>query len=233
MKAIALLVACAAASPVLAQQSVSINLAGLQFRNATNQSRTSAPNTISPAYRYTFAVTGNVHGVGGVLSILYPSPTPIATVLEGLAPGSSAFLSGQFDNCTGSHPIAPAPTTTTGTTVISGITVNYSFTLATSIDAANIASFNVTNVVLTPSILVGYLQFDNGSCVITRVSLCPANCDASTSNPVLTANDFQCFLNKFAAQDPSANCDCSSSTPTLTANDFQCFLDKFAAGCGR
>ncbi len=60
---------------------------------------------------------------------------------------------------------------------------------------------------------------------------CYANCDNSTTAPVLTANDFQCFLNKFAAGDPSANCDGSTTSPLLTANDFQCFLNSFAAGC--
>jgi hypothetical protein len=60
---------------------------------------------------------------------------------------------------------------------------------------------------------------------------CYANCDASTATPLLTANDFQCFLNSFAAADPYANCDQSSGIPTLTANDFQCFLNTFAAGC--
>jgi hypothetical protein len=60
---------------------------------------------------------------------------------------------------------------------------------------------------------------------------CYANCDASAAAPVLTANDFQCFLNKFAGGDPFANCDGSTATPVLTANDFQCFLNKFAASC--
>jgi hypothetical protein len=60
---------------------------------------------------------------------------------------------------------------------------------------------------------------------------CYANCDGSTGAPLLTANDFQCFLNKFAAGNPYANCDGSTGTPSLTANDFQCFLNKFAGGC--
>jgi 6-phosphogluconolactonase (cycloisomerase 2 family) len=60
---------------------------------------------------------------------------------------------------------------------------------------------------------------------------CYANCDGSTGTPVLTANDFQCFLNKFANADPYANCDGSTGNPLLTANDFQCFLNKFANGC--
>jgi hypothetical protein len=62
-------------------------------------------------------------------------------------------------------------------------------------------------------------------------AVCYANCDGSTSNPILNANDFQCFLNKYAANDPYANCDGSTSNPILNANDFQCFLNKYAAGC--
>jgi hypothetical protein len=60
---------------------------------------------------------------------------------------------------------------------------------------------------------------------------CYPNCDDSTGSPLLTANDFQCFLNRFVALDPYANCDNSSSVPQLTANDFQCFVNRFAAGC--
>ncbi len=60
---------------------------------------------------------------------------------------------------------------------------------------------------------------------------CYPNCDASTTPPVLTANDFQCFLNAFASGVTTANCDASTTVPVLTANDFQCFLNAFATGC--
>ncbi len=60
---------------------------------------------------------------------------------------------------------------------------------------------------------------------------CYANCDSSTAPPILNANDFQCFLNLYAAQNAAANCDNSTSAPILNTNDFQCFLNKFAAGC--
>lgn len=66
---------------------------------------------------------------------------------------------------------------------------------------------------------------------VTAPPACYANCDGSSGSPLLTANDFQCFLNTFAAGISSANCDASTGTPALTANDFQCFLNKFAAGC--
>ncbi len=62
-------------------------------------------------------------------------------------------------------------------------------------------------------------------------SACYANCDGSTVQPVLTANDFQCFINAYAAGASTANCDGSTVQPVLTANDFQCFINKYAAGC--
>jgi hypothetical protein len=60
---------------------------------------------------------------------------------------------------------------------------------------------------------------------------CYANCDGSTTEPVLNVADFTCFLSKFAAGDPYANCDGSTTEPTLNVADFTCFLSKFAAGC--
>jgi hypothetical protein len=66
---------------------------------------------------------------------------------------------------------------------------------------------------------------------IGPVAGCYANCDGSTGTPVLTANDFGCFINAYAANAPYANCDGSTGVPALTANDFACFIDAFAAGC--
>ncbi|MBX3378002.1 MAG: DVUA0089 family protein [Phycisphaeraceae bacterium] len=71
----------------------------------------------------------------------------------------------------------------------------------------------------------------SGACYLGGAGGCYANCDGSTGNPLLTANDFQCFLNKYASGDPYANCDGSTGTPALTANDFQCFINKYAGGC--
>lgn len=60
---------------------------------------------------------------------------------------------------------------------------------------------------------------------------CPANCDASTIVPLLTSNDFTCFLSAFSQGSPFANCDGSTTPPTLNILDFQCFLARFAQGC--
>jgi hypothetical protein len=60
---------------------------------------------------------------------------------------------------------------------------------------------------------------------------CYANCDNSTSPPILNVNDFTCFLNRFAAGDTYANCDGSTTPPVLNVLDFTCFLNRFSAGC--
>jgi hypothetical protein len=60
---------------------------------------------------------------------------------------------------------------------------------------------------------------------------CYANCDGSTTSPVLNVNDFVCFLDRFASGDSRANCDGSTVAPVLSAADFVCFLQAFAEGC--
>jgi hypothetical protein len=47
---------------------------------------------------------------------------------------------------------------------------------------------------------------------------------------MLTANDFMCFINRYATRDPYANCNVDN---VINAADFQCFLAKYAQGCGR
>ena len=79
----------------------------------------------------------------------------------------------------------------------------------------------------------GYLS-GTGSGTITlscAATACYANCDNSTTPPILNVNDFICFQTKYAAGDPYANCDNSTTPPILNVNDFICFQTKFAAGC--
>ena len=63
------------------------------------------------------------------------------------------------------------------------------------------------------------------------IQSCYANCDESTTSPVLNVADFTCFLNRFAAGDSYANCDQSTTAPVLNVADFTCFLNSFASGC--
>jgi hypothetical protein len=69
---------------------------------------------------------------------------------------------------------------------------------------------------------------------------CYANCDHSTTPPVLNVEDFVCFINEFAqgqllptAQQIThyANCDGSTTEPVLNVEDFICFINEFSQGC--
>jgi hypothetical protein len=88
---------------------------------------------------------------------------------------------------------------------------------------------------LHPDIAVGNRDSDNTTIFINTtpggVEPCYANCDESTTPPILNVADFSCFLSRFAAGDPYANCDGSTVEPVLNVADFSCFLGKFAAGC--
>jgi hypothetical protein len=81
--------------------------------------------------------------------------------------------------------------------------------------------------------LVGSLSYMTGS-------ICYANCDASTTEPILNVDDFTCFINEFAVSQSLpyeqqmtsyANCDGSTTEPVLNVDDFTCFINEFAAGC--
>lgn len=74
------------------------------------------------------------------------------------------------------------------------------------------------------------MLFDSIS-VRPPVPACYANCDSSTTAPVLNIGDFQCFMSRYAAGDPYANCDGSTRVPALDISDFTCFLQRYAAGC--
>jgi probable HAF family extracellular repeat protein len=74
-------------------------------------------------------------------------------------------------------------------------------------------------------------QVDVQAFLLRLGSSCYANCDQSTTPPVLNVQDFACFLNQFAAGDTAANCDGSTTPPVLNVQDFSCFLNRFAAGC--
>ncbi len=165
----------AATCPAAAQEQVTIDLTGVQIRNASNQSRDSSPNTISPAFGYRYVIDGYVRGVGGVLGLLYPNPTPLAQVMEDLAPGSSSGLEGEGYNPGGAHPVVLVNDRTEGVTVIGGVTVTYGLTLIAGIRADHVAYFQIFDVILSPSFLVGYLQFTSGSVTIMRIPVVPGD----------------------------------------------------------
>ncbi len=151
----------------------SIPLAGLQIRHATNQSRSSAPDTVGAAYFYDTSVNGMARGVGGAMGVLFPTPTPIGDIIAQLTGQPAPSLAGRSVNTSGALPFTVPPIVESGSTVVLGITVTYAITLTTSIDASGVASFSITGVTLSPSILVGYLEFTSGAATVVRV--CPGD----------------------------------------------------------
>jgi hypothetical protein len=100
------------------------------------------------------------------------------------------------------------------------------FTAAASGPAA--VGIRITRPYLSPGDLSQYVD----NVVLTGgAAPCYANCDGSTTPPILNILDFTCFLNQFAAGSTYANCDLSTTPPVLNILDFTCFLNKFAAGC--
>jgi hypothetical protein len=80
----------------------------------------------------------------------------------------------------------------------------------------------------------------SGQSATALVSVCYANCDCSSTQPILNVEDFTCFINAFATGISLphaeqlyhyANCNDSATPPVLNVEDFTCFINAFAAGC--
>jgi hypothetical protein len=88
----------------------------------------------------------------------------------------------------------------------------------------------------TPSVL----HWVDNLAIVSHTLPCYANCDTSTTEPILNVEDFICFVSEFAnglAVPPAqqiahyANCDGSTTEPVLNVEDFICFVSAFAQGC--
>jgi hypothetical protein len=108
-----------------------------------------------------------------------------------------------------------------------GGNISGSHTATLRIDPATAADADFYVLMVSGTLMSNWQGSDASRLIVG----CYPNCDKSTASPILNANDFQCFLNRFAAGDPYANCDGSTSPPVLNANDFQCYLNTYAAGC--
>ncbi len=225
MRSIPLAMSLAAATGALGAPSVSIDLTNLRIQHNTNQTRSSSPQTIDTARRYSYRVsdTTMVRGQGGVLGTLYPQPTPIAQVLEDLQPGSSAFLRGASNNPSGTLPSNIAPQTVNAETTLLGIPVTVALTAGAGIDAQGVASFSITNVTVSPSILVGSLLFTQGSAIVTAHCLADYDLDGG-----VTIDDLLVFLALFEAGSVAADVNADDG---VDITDLLGFIEALDAGC--
>jgi hypothetical protein len=222
-----------ASGVVGADTTASIDLTGVQLRNATNQARSSTPDAIDPGCTYAYSISGLVRGRGGpftVLQVLFPNPTPLAQVLETLVPGSSAFLNGATTSPNGgTHPVALTGQTFEGTQVILGVTVTVRATISVGIDASDFLSFSVTNVTVSPSNLVGYLEFTSGSVVVTSTATCGADFNRDCFVDFFDYDDYvRCFEGEAcpAGRDADFNGD-----GFVDFFDYDAFVSIFETGC--
>ena len=103
-----------------------------------------------------------------------------------------------------------------------------------SILGSNSIQLTISNVSLTDEAIYDVVVTNacgNINSAGAELRVCYANCDCSSTAPTLNVADFTCFLQRFAAANPSANCDLSTTSPVLNVADFTCFLQRFAAGC--
>jgi hypothetical protein len=204
----------AAASAAGAAESVTIDITGVQIRNATNQSRSSAPAAIDPANNYTVTYSADTRvrgrGEGGfaiyILPSLFPNPVTLDQLVQTLSGDPQADFpeTTQAANPGGIHPVVLISDTLAGTASQSGVTLEFSATLSAQIGADDIASFSITNVVLLPStglVRTGYLEFTSGSITITRTPIVGPTCDSIDVNndgSSFDPTDVDAFLSVFS-----------------------------------
>ena len=99
-------------------------------------------------------------------------------------------------------------------------------TLRIAVNAQSFQAFDVAAGLGSPLDVESFVLFSS-----VEGGICYANCDGSTTPPVLNVLDFACFLNQFSSGSQAANCDGSTASPSLNVLDFACFLNSFAGGC--
>ncbi|HLP85328.1 MAG TPA: hypothetical protein VK157_13345 [Phycisphaerales bacterium] len=236
----ALLLVTVHAATCVAQESASISLTGLRIQNASPQNRTSAPNTISPANRYTvsFSADTRVRGVGGALGSVFPTPVTIDQVLHRFDPTADFPETTVVQNCNASHPFVLASTTfsqSTTVTVVIPLTVNFSATFRSEIDANNVPGFSIISPVLTVSpaiIQPGYLEFTAGTLTFARNPR-PA-CDSIDFNNNGVFPEDQDVIDFFAvlAGAECATCSCIDFNANTVFPEDQDVIDFFTVLAG-
>jgi hypothetical protein len=208
-----------------AAQVVTIPINGLRIQNGLNQSRNSGAQTIDPAYRYSvrFSDDTTASGSGGILSGLYPSPTPLATIMEDLAPGTDPLAPRSAANPNGTLPASQPPQVINQQTTLAGIAITFGMTINAGADAAGTCSFSLSSVVVSPSFLVGSLLVNQGSIIVTAECLADLTLDHA-----VTIDDLLAFLGYFENGDVAGD---MNRDDAITIDDLLQMLDHFEHGC--
>lgn len=158
-----------AAALAAAGDKVVINLKDVRIKNDTDQHRDSKPDTIGKSFAYHYEITGKLKGESGLFKALYPDPTSLEDILEGFQEGSSQYLKGDGYNPSGELPVEVLGERFEGEQEYGGFTLTFGVTFSGGIDTDGIAYFDATDVVVSPSWLIGTAKFTEGSVTIVRI----------------------------------------------------------------
>ncbi len=157
-----------------------------------------------------------------------PSPSSVATDFQSLDNAMSAAIQAVHGMYYTPGPIYATIYPASGTSVDWAYGAQGIKAFTTELRDTGTYGFTLPTDQITPTCEENFAAF---TVLTNSIAQCYANCDASTTPPVLNVLDFSCFLNMYAAGDTRANCDGSTTPPVLNVLDFSCFLNMYAAGC--
>lgn len=140
-----------------------IDLGGVTLASGTVINLNSGTSTVPADTNYTYSLSGTVHGTGS-LALLFPNGTSLAQAFETIKAGSSANLSGTYNNVGGTLPVGVLFNKATSGT-FGGGALSASITFSASIDSSGQVHFVADNISVNPNL--GTIVFDSGSAVVT------------------------------------------------------------------
>ena len=159
---------------VRAAGSATVNLAGAEFGRGLDVHLNSGTTVLPPAASYKYSLEGSVRFTG-LLALVFPASIDIATLVDQIQPGSSAMLSGTYQNPNGTLPLRVINQTFAGSVQVpGGQTLSASVKIVAKVNAAGQVridvtdvDFSVTNFHLDP----GTIIFDSGSLIVDAPSV--------------------------------------------------------------
>ncbi len=177
------------ASGLVDAQTATIDLAGVELRDNTDELRTSAPDVLPSANGYSYSIEGTGDAMGCCLiAALFPDPLPLSGVFEQLDPGAARLLNGFVRNQSGTVPATIYRQSFND----SLIGLSLAATFEVGVNAGGEGFLALTGVDLP--ILSGYMEITEGSATV-------ATWDPPA--PVFTEWHFDGSLSEVADSGPS------------------------------
>ena len=166
---------------VRAAGSATVNLAGATFGRGLDVHLNSGTTLLPPASSYKFSLAGTVHFTG-LLSLVYPNPIDLSTLVDQLQPTSSSLLTGTYPNPTGTLPLKVINQTFAGSVPVpGGQTLTASVKIVGRVTATGLVRLDVTNVSFDVSnfhLDPGTIVFDSGALTVDAPSVIEFKSDA-------------------------------------------------------